>query len=135
MTADWFVWFLPLQLLMGLLIIVAIRLSLLESLFSFSYAGSVWRIAPATFGILVRRDSVKITFNDVVQFVNGWGALSTVVLTVSPSGAERVEASELVELDKESISPRARGNVSFIHFRYSITSSVTRIILPNILYE
>lgn len=53
-------------------------------------------------------------------------------ITDSLAGAESVDASEPVELESESVSGGA-GNVSFIHFRYSITSSVILIILPNIL--
>lgn len=55
------------------------------------------------------------------------------ILTVSLAGAERVDASEPVELDKESPSLTGSWNVSLIHLRYSITSSVTRIILPSML--
>lgn len=53
--------------------------------------------------------------------------------TVSLAGAERVDASEPVELDRESPSLTGKRNVSLIHLRYSITSSVTRIILPSML--
>lgn len=55
--------------------------------------------------------------------------------TVSLAGADSVEASDAVELDNESTSLKGSGNVSLIHLRYSITSSVTRIILPSILHK
>lgn len=56
------------------------------------------------------------------------------IITVSLAGADIVEASDPVELESESNSARVKGKVSFIHLRYSITSSVTRIIRPSILY-
>lgn len=40
-----------------------------------------------------------------------------VLYTVSLAGAERVDASEPVELDRESPSLTGKGNVSLIHLR------------------
>lgn len=54
---------------------------------------------------------------------------------MSLAGAESVDASEPVELDNESSSAGETGNVSLIQLRYSITSSVIRIIRPSILLQ
>lgn len=55
--------------------------------------------------------------------------------TVSLAGADRVEASDPVELDNASNSLIDGGNVSLIHLRYSMTSSVTRTIRPSKLHH